>query len=68
MDPADIVAQTEIEAVLEALARCNAECKRTLAKDHLGRPNPLWAAKHEYLNYLLECYEDALLQATLGAE
>lgn len=68
MDPADIVAQTELDAVLEALTRCNNECKRTLAKDHLGRPNVLWEAKHQYLNYLLECYEDAVLQATLGAE
>ena len=60
MDPVDVVAQTELEAIHEALARCNRECRRTTRLDNLGRENEIWAMRHSYLNYLLETLEDHL--------
>lgn len=40
--------------IIDCLQLLNADAKRTLRKDNLGRENPRWASLHEHINDLLD--------------
>lgn len=46
------------DELTEALGHVNAEAKRELRYDNLGRPNERWADLHAFINSLLDILED----------
>lgn len=47
------------DELVAALLAVNAEARRTLAKDSVGRPNERWAGQHAFMNMILGFLEAA---------
>lgn len=47
------------EALIRELVKEGRVAARMMQKDSWGRPNPVWADQHEFLNLLLDFLEEA---------